>query len=77
LRAGTPKGPAAPPERKVTTPILKGFSAAGAAAGAWARAVVEKRRRERAQDHRDNAVFDLFMGFLGSWFGRSGVAQRG
>jgi len=28
LRAGTPNGPAAAPDRKVTMPILNGFSAA-------------------------------------------------
>src|SRR5437773_3050081 len=40
LRAGTPNGLAAGPERKVTTPILSGASWASDAAGANAAAVM-------------------------------------
>src|SRR3954470_1809072 len=65
LRAGTPKGPAAAPERNVTIPILNGFSAAGAGAGACARAEAGARakrtRRGNPAQRRREAGIDVLL----------------
>jgi len=42
FRAGTPKGPAAGPERKVTTPTRMGLAAAAAGAAFCANAVPDR-----------------------------------